>query len=139
MDHNTPVSERVKTEVNKYPRKSCLSKYVTVESITQWNWSKFIQEAKSHMPVLLHVLESILPDPETKLGCKEEHGDAILQRNQRLGIIVAVIMYTHRPWYSNSFKDAFQSSYGSMVAARGCWSAYRTWTLQRTTCNSSNN
>ncbi|XP_038046081.1 uncharacterized protein LOC119720480 [Patiria miniata] len=97
------LNTEVRKEIKAYPR-THLAQTVTAKHVADFSWDEVVDEASSHMPILVNVLKAALPDPSnhTTTGTFCGHLCRSMQqaycfRNQRLGFILSLILYSLKP------------------------------------------
>ncbi|XP_038046724.1 uncharacterized protein LOC119720930 [Patiria miniata] len=88
----TVASTAVRQEIRRCALKTLESKPVTPGNIATFKWGKVVEEAASHMPILVNVLKGALHRHQKMISTRP----AVCMPDQRLGFILSLILYSHR-------------------------------------------
>ncbi|XP_038045915.1 uncharacterized protein LOC119720342 isoform X2 [Patiria miniata] len=88
----TVASTAVRQEISSCALKT-LQWSVTAGNIATFKWDKLVEEAASHMPILVNVLKGALHRHQVRLSTRRNK----CMPGQRLGFILSLILYSNRP------------------------------------------
>ncbi|XP_038045920.1 uncharacterized protein LOC119720342 isoform X4 [Patiria miniata] len=103
----TVASKAVQLEMSRCALK-ILHRSLNAKNIATFKWGKVVEEATSHMPILVNVLQGALYRHQARKA-------TICMPDQRLGFILSLILYSHKQKY-----NFIQSCVSLKLKRHGC-------------------